>query len=117
MVRKIEQFEASDGAMFDSRAKAEAHEARIKPLSPFAKFWEKSYGGDSLRKAGHTLESVGVWRIEGEGPVDFGSTGAPPYIATVSGSLRKAIEFAVMQPNFWGWGGGGYIRKLEIIAL
>lgn len=115
-VVETDVFVSNDGREFKTEAEALQHERK---LTPFNQFWNGgTWGGKALRDAGHTLDEFGIWRIEGEGPADFGSGGgSAPHIATVRGTLRAAINFAVIQPKFWGWGGGGTLTKYEILDL
>ena len=60
----------------------------------------------------------GVWQILGEDPnCDFGGSHHEPALATVQGSYATAVEFALDLPGFITWGGGGKIKKVEIIPV
>ena len=70
----------------------------------------KNYSGKQLLKV-HKLEDVRVWDIYGEDPnCDMGGSHHQPYLATVEGSLIKAIEYAVGLTDFYQWGAGGDLK-------
>lgn len=57
--------------------------------------------------------STGIynWTIYGEDEnCDFGGHHHMPHIGDFQGTLEQAIEYAVMLPKFYTWGGGGNIR-------
>ena len=77
----------------------------------------KTYTGRELLKK-HNLFEEGVWKIEGEDPnCDWGGSHSNPYLATVEGTLDKVIEYAIELPQFWTWGGGGKITKINILKV
>lgn len=60
----------------------------------------------------------GFWEIRGEDPnCDLGDYHRQPYIATVRGSLLKAMEYAAQSPQFFGGGAGGLIQKIDVLEL
>jgi hypothetical protein len=66
----------------------------------------------------YALSERGTWRINGEDPnCDFGGCHSQPYLATVTGTYKDVIDYAVELANFWTWGGGGTITKVEIIPV
>lgn len=72
------------------------------------------YSGVELLKK-HSLDEYGIWKINGEDPnCDFGGSHHSPHIATLEGTLRDVIHQAVVMPQFWQWGAGGDITKLEV---
>lgn len=75
-------------------------------------YLEVSYAG---RHLGYPLDTVGVWQIFGEDPnCDFGGVHHQPNLGVYEGVLSDIVDIAVALPNFWTWGGGGDIRKLDI---
>ena len=63
-------------------------------------------------------DKEGVWKILGEDPnCDFGGYHTQPNLGTVSGTYQKALEYAVTQPLFFGWGSGGSVEDLKIKTL
>ncbi len=85
-------------------------------MNAYDKF-ASTYGFQKLLKS-HTLDELGVWEVRGEDPnCDFGGYHHNPYMYTLKGTLEQVITKAVKDPNFWTWGGGGTIRKIEIIDL
>lgn len=60
----------------------------------------------------------GTWQIFGEDPnCDFGGPHHEPLIATVQGTYESAVEYALGLPNFFTWGGGGKVRKVEVVKV
>lgn len=73
-----------------------------------------TYAGKHLLKE-HFLTEEGVWSIYGEDPnCDYSGYHSQPYLKTVQGTLKNVILHAVILPNFWTWGAGGEISKIEI---
>jgi hypothetical protein len=104
-----------DGKQFDDEVLAQEHvnKALMVKETMFEKY-QRTYGGVELLKK-HSLDEVGLWEICGEDPnCDFGGHHHQPYIDTVHGKLKDAIEFGVTHKDFWQWGGGGRIRKIEV---
>lgn len=63
----------------------------------------------------HKLEEYGIWKILGEDPnCDFGGSHHNPYLGIVEGILDDVIKYAESLPNFWQWGAGGIIEKVDI---
>ncbi len=63
---------------------------------------------------GYKLDETGTWRIYGEDPnCDFGGYHHEPLLETVQGVLEDVIEYAIGLDNFWQWGGGGKIEKVN----
>lgn len=80
----------------------------------YHQFTQVSYSGRELLKK-HALTEEGIWEVRGEDPnPDMGGPHSNPYIGTYQGTLAKVIAFAVNHPNFWQWGAGGVIRKIEV---
>lgn len=115
-------YTTSDGARFEDRYDAQRHEqalldsklgAELGLSQKATNYVRTCYSGIQLLKQ-HTLDEVSVWHITGEDPnPDMAGPHSNPHIAYVEGSLRKAIEYAVAQPDFYTWGGGGMITKNE----
>lgn len=69
-----------------------------------------NYSGKQLLKV-HKLDDVCVWDIYGEDPnCDMGGAHSQPYLATVEGTLIKAIAYAVELRDFYQWGAGGDLK-------
>lgn len=118
MVVKKTSWVASDGSEFDSEQDARTYEAKLDKEAKDAMM--KYYHGFDAKNnhANRLVSEMGVWEIRGEDPnPDFGGHHSNPYIATVSGSFARAVEFAVRQKGWFTWGAGGTIRKIEIIDL
>lgn len=57
---------------------------------------------------------AGVWQIYGEDPnCDLGGSHVRPLLATVEGEFSEVLAYAVALPNFFLWGFGGSINKVE----
>lgn len=66
----------------------------------------------------HSLTESGVWAVLGEDPnCDFGGSHYNPTLGYYTGTLQKVLEVAVNLDNFWTWGAGGEIKKIDIINL
>lgn len=62
----------------------------------------------------HTLDEVGLWRIDGEDPnCDFGGHHSNPHLCYLQGKLEDVIKEAVELDRFWTWGAGGNITKVK----
>lgn len=73
----------------------------------------RGYSGKELMKK-HNLSDFGKWEILGEDPnCDFAGTHTQPHIAYVEGTLEEAIKYAVKQPRWETWGGGGTIKPID----
>lgn len=60
----------------------------------------------------------GFWEIRGEDTnCDLGWHNHQPYIATVEGTLLQAMKYAAQSPDFFGWGTGGSIQKIEVVKF
>lgn len=76
-------------------------------------YTETSYSGRKLLET-HDLNETGVWRIFGEDPnCDLGGPHYEPDLGLFEGKLADVIAYAVELPNFWQWGGGGRIVKID----
>lgn len=121
MVTEITKFVTNDGAEFDNRMDAELHEAnqRNRAKQDYERFLCTYSGNQLLGK--HALTEHNVWEVRGEDPnCDFGGHHHEPFIANVEGTLENVIKWAVVQPNFWTWGGGGSIQpaiKFNVIKV
>lgn len=109
-------YRTSDGQEFDNLQDANEHQEQVdiksgKALEYKLQKYKESYGYQALMRK-HNLYEVGLWEVLGEDPnCDLGGPHHSPFLGRVDGRLDKVIEWAVMQPNFWQWGGGGRIAK------
>ncbi len=73
-------------------------------------------GGILLRD--HPLEERGYWFIRGESDnPDFHGPHPMPNLGVCHGTLEAAIQWAVDQPRFFTYGGGGSIEKVDCIEV
>lgn len=71
----------------------------------------------SLLLKKYRIDETGIWQIFGEDPnPDFGGCHSRPSLGFVEGTLEDVIEYAVELPNFWQWGAGGDIVKLDKVT-
>jgi hypothetical protein len=78
-------------------------------------YLERTYNGKRLLEL-HSLDEKGPWKITGEDPnCDMGGSHHTPYLGIFDGTLKEAIEYGVMQPRFYAWGGGGDFEKIQIM--
>ena len=72
------------------------------------------YAGRELLKK-YKLDEVGIWEVYGEDPnCDLGGHHHTPKLGIFSGKLSDVLEIAVNLSNFYTWGSGGEIRKIQI---
>lgn len=115
-ITKVVTYECSDGKLFDNANLADIHERAIQMVAKdrYTKWMQSSYSGKKLLEK-HSLNETGTWRIRGEDPnCDFGGSHYQPDLGTVEGRLEDVIRYAVSKPNFFTWGSGGDITKVEI---
>lgn len=78
-------------------------------------YLSKSYSGKRLSEK-HSMDEEGFWKIKGEDPnCDLGGSHYQPDLGIVEGTLKEALLYALGNPNFYTWGGGGDIEKINII--
>jgi hypothetical protein len=118
-ITKTITYMCSDGKIFTDEKLAEKHEAEIvqKSEARYEQWIRSSYGGKKLLEK-HSLNEVGIWQIRGEDPnCDMGGAHYQPNLGTVEGRLEDVIRYAVKLPEFYTWGSGGNIEKIEIRKL
>jgi hypothetical protein len=118
-ITKTVNYTCSDGKTFTDEKLAENHETEItrKSETRYENWINTSYSGKKLL-AKHSLKEVGIWRIRGEDPnCDMGGAHYMTELGTVEGKLEDVIRYAVKIPNFYTWGSGGDILKIEIKRL
>lgn len=115
---RTEKYEVN-GVMYDNKQAAEKALADLQRYTdnPAAKYLETSYSGQDLLKK-HSLDEQGLWHVMGEDPnADFGGAHRNPTIGFVNGSLFAAVNWAVKQKDFYTWGAGGILVKVDVIDL
>jgi hypothetical protein len=76
--------------------------------------FQKTYSYRHLIKT-HSLEEQGTWQVFGEDRnTELAGQRQIPYLGTYEGSLKDVIDTAVDLPEFWDWGYGGSIKKIEV---
>lgn len=107
---------ADDGAQFDTELEAAKYEQSMANKDQIAadKYLNNSYYGQRLAKK-HSRSESGTWQIYGEDPnCDFGGHHHTPYLGTVNGTMYDAVKYAVSLPQFYTWGGGGELKKIDV---
>lgn len=114
-ITKTTTYTCSDGKVFTNQELASLHERNLtKEYANKSEKWLKTYSGQKLLEK-HSLDEDGIWQIKGEDPnCDLGGYHHQPNLGTVSGVLRDVIDYAVELKDFYTWGGGGDIIKVEI---
>ena len=85
--------------------------------SAYQRFVDTSYSGRDLLKK-YSLEDEGTWQVCGEDPnCDMGGHHSNPYLGTFSGKLKDVIKIAVGLPGFFTWGGGGNLKRINIVVV
>lgn len=108
-------WKTQDGKIFDTPEVAEAHELReqAKVVDPYQDYCDTYFGRKLF--AEYKPDEVGIWEVRGEDPnCDFGGSHHNPYLFTAQGRLEDVVKKAVVHKDFWQWGSGGKIRKIEV---
>jgi hypothetical protein len=108
----------SDGKSFNSEGDANRHQATIdtKAETRFNNWATSTSGKKMLEK--YSWTTYGIWNIRGEDPnCDLGGAHYQPDLGTVKGTLGDAVRYAVGLSDFYTWGRGGDITKVEIKEL
>lgn len=78
-------------------------------------YLKRTYSGKRLLER-HSLEEKGLWKVKGEDPnCDMGGFHHQPELGIIEGTIKEALEYAIQHQNFYTWGGGGDIEKVNII--
>lgn len=118
-ITKTITYTCSDGKVFDTETAASQYEDELsrKSEARYEQWIRTSYGAKRLLE-NHKLSEFGTWKISGEDPnCDFGGAHYQPELGVVEGTLDDVIKYAVKLPNFYTWGSGGNITKVEIKKL
>lgn len=109
----IKQVWEVNGKYFDTKAEADLEDIRLQneKKTKLQKLLDHQvqymYGPKSLN-------DVGFWKIEDEGPVDWNASGGPRQLAIFYGEYIEACRYALTLKGFWGYG-PGRITRLEIV--
>lgn len=80
-------------------------------------YLSRTYSGKKLAEK-YQLTETGLWEVRGEDPnCDLGGSHHQPKLGVVEGSLKDALNYAVNHPNFYTWGGGGDVTKVNTIKI
>lgn len=118
-ITKRVSYICSDGTEFATQDAAEKYEEEMnrKSAAKFDQWMKTSYRGKELLRK-HKLDEFGIWRIRGEDPnCDLGGAHYQPELGVVEGKLKDVIKYAVKLSDFYTWGSGGDITKVEIKRL
>jgi hypothetical protein len=78
-------------------------------------YLSSAYSGKRLLEK-YSLDEFGFWKILGEDPnCDLGGSHHQPDLGVVEGTLKEALVYALKNSDFYTWGGGGDITKINII--
>lgn len=113
MIKQVWQTE--DGKVFENYHDAEKHvvDENGKKEKLYQDFLSRYNGKELLKK--HSLFETGLWEVKGEDEnADLFGSHHQPYLGTLEGRLEDVIREAVTMSQFWSWGAGGSIRKVEI---
>ncbi len=115
-ITKNVTYTCTDGKVFTDPNLADIHErdVQMKAQDRYKTWIRSSYSGKKLLEK-HTLSEYGMWRIKGEDPnCDLGGHHYQPDLGTVEGYLEDVIKHAVALPDFYTWGSGGDITKVNV---
>jgi len=80
-------------------------------------YLEHTHAGKELLKK-YDLRELATWEVKGEDPnCDFGGQHFSPTLGYFTGKLEDIVELAVNLPNFWTWGGGGRIIRINSMSV
>lgn len=75
---------------------------------------EKYLSGWSYKGNPIPLDKVGIFRVKGEDPTDFGGSHHKPDLGVFRGKFEDVAAYAVELRDFWTWGSGGSIEEIKI---
>lgn len=82
----------------------------------YKKFINHPNGIELLERC--TIDDFGVWEITTENPNSDLYGGSPIHLATIQNTLKKVIEWATSQPNFWLFKNcPGHIHKIVLTEI
>jgi hypothetical protein len=62
----------------------------------------------------YSPNTQGTWEIRGEDPnCDLGGHHHEPKLEVVTGTYKNVVEYALTLPNFFQWGSGGRIIRMD----
>ena len=113
--QRIKEIEKEIAKLQAEKEKLEAIERMPEVQRKVKDYLDRTYSGTQLLKH-HSLDEKGFWKIKGEDPnCDLGGYHHQPDLGTFEGTLQEALEYGVMHPSFYTWGGGGNFEKVIII--
>lgn len=66
----------------------------------------------------HSPDDVGFWEIRGEDSnADLGGGHYQPLLAVAHGKYGDVVDYALEFDNFFAWGRGGDINKLNVVEV
>lgn len=78
--------------------------------------YRQTYNGKIMFSV-HGFNEFGFWKIRGEDPnCDMGGYHHMPDLGIFNGTFKEALMFAFNHPQFYAWGGGGDLIKVEMIT-
>lgn len=117
MNKEIEKLDKQIEELQNKKKELTNNELNGKMPAKFIQYTEVSYAGRQLLSL-HKLDEYGTWDVRGEDPnPDFHGSHHNPYLGTFEGKLLDVIKHAITLNQFFTWGGGGEIRKVEVIKL
>lgn len=107
-------WQSKDGKKTGTKAEVEVYEREylIAEDAAFNRlkqtYWFKNHNK-------YSLDTKGLWHVRGEDPnCDLGGAHHKPSLGFYTGTLEQVLRKAVMLPQFWQWGAGGTVEKVEI---
>ena len=112
---RIQQIDREIAKLQAEKEKLEAIDRLPETQRKVKRYLEVTYSGKKLLQK-HSLDEKGFWQVRGEDPnCDLGGYHHQPDLGIIEGTLKEALEYGVMHPNFYTWGGGGDFEKINII--
>jgi hypothetical protein len=114
-IREKHVFITSDGTEFTERNAAELHEIKLngEKLDRIEKYLRNRHKSDI-----YPLNEEGIWEVRGEDPnCDLGGHHHEPLIGHFKGKFKNVLEYAVSHKDWFVWGIGGSIKKINVIPI
>ena len=113
--QRIKEIDKEIAKLQAEKEKLEAIERMPEVERKVKDYLDRTYSGRKLLEH-HSLDEKGFWQIKGEDPnCDLGGSHHQPDLGVFEGTLKEALEYGVMLPNFYTWGGGGDFQKINVV--
>lgn len=101
---------------YDTLQEAQREQRRLRELADPVLRYSSSYSYKTIIDELGSLDAVGTFLIQDEGPVDFGGGGCARILKVVHGTFRNAILEAFETKGFVGYG-PGQMRLVDLVEV